>query len=29
MTKRQISDRIDQGRGVIPADLVLKGGHAA
>ncbi len=26
MTKRQISDRIDQGRGVQPADLVLKGG---
>ena len=26
MTKRQISDRIDQGRGVLPADLVLKGG---
>ena len=27
MTKRQISDRIDQGRGVVPADLVLKGGR--
>ena len=26
MTKRQISDRIDQGRGIVPADLVLKGG---
>ena len=25
MTKRRISDRIDQGRGVVPADLVLKG----
>jgi len=26
MTNRQISDRIDQGRGLVPADLVLKGG---
>ena len=25
MIKRQLSDRIDQGRGVVPADLVLKG----
>ena len=27
MTKCQISDRIDQGRGIVPADLVLKGGR--
>ena len=27
MTKRQLSDRIDQGRGLVPADLVLKGGR--
>ena len=26
MTNRQLSDRIDQGRGLVPADLVLKGG---
>ena len=26
MIKRQLSDRIDQGRGITPADLVLKGG---
>ena len=26
MTKRQLADRIDQGRGLVPADLVLKGG---
>ena len=25
MTKARLSDRIDQGRGVVPADLVLKG----
>ena len=25
MKQRQLSDRIDQGRGVVPADLVLKG----
>jgi adenine deaminase len=27
MTKASLSDRIDQGRGVTPADLVLKGGR--
>ena len=27
MTNRQLSDRIDQGRGLVPADLVLKGGR--
>ncbi len=27
MVKASLSDRIDQGRGVVPADLVLKGGH--
>ena len=25
--KRRLSDRIDQGRGLVPADLVLKGGR--
>ncbi len=27
MTSSSLSDRIDQGRGVVPADLVLKGGQ--
>ncbi len=27
MPKAQLSDRIDQGRGLVPADLVLKGGR--
>jgi adenine deaminase len=27
MTKASLSDRIDQGRGIVPADLVLKGGR--
>lgn len=27
MIKRQLSERIDQGRGVTPADMVLKGGR--
>jgi hypothetical protein len=26
-TKASLADRIDQGRGVVPADLVLKGGR--
>ncbi len=26
MPHRSLSDRIDQGRGLVPADLVLKGG---
>jgi adenine deaminase len=27
MTRAALSDRIDQGRGIVPADLVLKGGQ--
>jgi adenine deaminase len=27
MTKAPLADRIDQGRGIVPADLVLKGGR--
>lgn len=27
MTRAALSDRIDQGRGIVPADLVLKGGR--
>ena len=27
MPKAPLSDRIDQGRGLVPADLVLKGGR--
>ena len=29
MPKAPLADRIDQGRGLVPADLVLKGGRVA